>query len=179
MTLGRSYISDIFTTVRAVIKRAPKIPIVIDADGIQMLIECIETFQNSSRPLVITPNAVEMSRLQSQQLQIPEQTLILQKGATDVLLDHTFKKIDSYDEPGSFRRCGGQGDVLSGLTGVFTAWAHMKTPGDLNQIGISVGAASVLTRRCSHLAFEKYKRSMVASNLIEFIQVAFEELFEK
>jgi ATP-dependent NAD(P)H-hydrate dehydratase len=46
---------------------------------------------------------------------------ILQKGPKDLITNGKLTKHVS--EAGALKRCGGQGDILSGLTGTFLAWA--------------------------------------------------------
>lgn len=45
---------------------------------------------------------------------------ILQKGASDRITNGQELLVN--DELGSARRCGGQGDVLSGIVGAYLAW---------------------------------------------------------
>lgn len=75
---------------------------------------------------------------------------------------------------GSGRRCGGQGDLLSGAASTFLAWALMKK----EDPSIACYAASRLTRDCNAKAFAKYKRSMTVTDMIKEIHEVFEEKFE-
>lgn len=45
---------------------------------------------------------------------------VMQKGGSDIISDGTTSLKN--DTRGGLRRCGGQGDLLSGSTGVFLAW---------------------------------------------------------
>ena len=47
---------------------------------------------------------------------------IIQKGISDIITDG--KNILECDEPGTPRRCGGQGDLLAGSLATFLAWSN-------------------------------------------------------
>lgn len=98
------------------------------------------------------------------------------------------------DIPGGLKRCGGQGDILSGAVGAFLAWgkchetgafeADKDTPeaksGKLSVSSIPFLAATggaMLTRATSNIGFGKYGRALVTENLIAEIGGAFEKLF--
>jgi len=68
------------------------------------------------------------------------------------------------------KRCGGLGDILAGLTGLYGFWAHNSE--SLNsEMRTMVGCmlSCIITRRASKDAFDKYKYSLTASDVIEFI----------
>lgn len=46
--------------------------------------------------------------------------VVLQKGARDIISNGTRTEI--VDVEGGLKRCGGQGDILSGAVGTFLAW---------------------------------------------------------
>ena len=124
------------------------VPLVIDADGLRVLMEDQGLIREGH--VVLTPNKAELDRFSAQiassrgdppptttiararyvtsQLDGP---VVVAKGevdiiASDVIFDGAISYIPSYlvcDEPGSPRRCGGQGDVLAGAIAVFLAWA--------------------------------------------------------
>nr|XP_032620846.1 ATP-dependent (S)-NAD(P)H-hydrate dehydratase-like [Chelonoidis abingdonii] len=82
---------------------------------------------------------------------------------------------------GSSRRCGGQGDLLSGSLGVLAHWAFLagpeKTNGQNPFLVAAFGACS-LTRQCNNQAFQKYGRSMTTSDMVSEVGTAFNKLFE-
>lgn len=160
----------------SVLKSIEDIPVVLDADGLFLLTNCWDGWEDflKDRHYIITPNAVEMARIQQCW---PEElhAVYLIKGQEDSILGINGRDEIICDVQGSPRRCGGQGDVLSGIAGIFAAWASFtKDPVMLENAAV---AASGLTRQCSRLAFNKYKRSMVAGNLIEFLGPAFQDIF--
>ena len=85
---------------------------------------------------------------------------------------------------GSLRRCGGQGDVLSGSLATFAAWAAIYRKENntdvLDDVSLNVLAgygACAMTKQAGKLAFAKLGRSFVASDLIPEIRPAFASLF--
>ncbi|XP_072332110.1 ATP-dependent (S)-NAD(P)H-hydrate dehydratase isoform X2 [Scyliorhinus torazame] len=171
------------------------IPIVIDADGLWVLVQEPCLIQGYSKA-ILTPNVVEFARLYKAVLKDPldecdhqgnllqlSQALgnvtIVQKGQKDLISDGTTVLVCS--QQGSGRRCGGQGDLLSGSLGVLTHWAFAageeKTDG-LNPTLVAAFGACALTRQCNHQAFQKYQRSMTTSDMIAEISTAFNKLFD-
>lgn len=115
-------------------------PLIIDADGLYLITLKPELIKTYKGPVILTPNAMEYSRL-CQKLSIKESepakvsetlnVILLKKGATDEIFNGIHQNILQLPEDnitlkcteaGSLRRCGGQGDVLSGCTAVFVAW---------------------------------------------------------
>ncbi|XP_031276629.1 ATP-dependent (S)-NAD(P)H-hydrate dehydratase isoform X2 [Pistacia vera] len=120
--------------------RQSNVPIVIDGDGLFLVTNSLDLV--SSYPLaVLTPNVNEYKRLVQRVLgcevndeDAPEQlqslvkgiggVTILQKGKSDLISDgEIVKSVSIYGSP---RRCGGQGDILSGSVAVFLSWARAK-----------------------------------------------------
>lgn len=199
--LGRD--PHVLKTVASIIEcsKARNIPMVIDADGLFLITESPELVANC-KTTILTPNVVEFQRLYEKVTQesgdkpldtsnvastkLLAQCLgnltILRKGTEDIISDGNTVIMCSTD--GSPRRCGGQGDLLSGSTAVFFNWALQKYNNDsLNEqplLGSGVLAgymACRLIRECSRLAFAENGRSMVASDLIPRIHTAFEDIF--
>lgn len=75
------------------------------------------------------------------------------------------------NEKGSQKRCGGIGDILSGLTGLYSYWGLESGQED----GILQGMmlASLITKRASFLAFEEHYYSLTAPKIIDKIGIAF------
>ncbi|XP_054831084.1 ATP-dependent (S)-NAD(P)H-hydrate dehydratase isoform X2 [Eublepharis macularius] len=171
------------------------IPIVIDADGLWLITQQPSLIQGYARA-ILTPNAMEFSRLYEAMLRDPvdsndhhgcvlrlSQALgnltIVQKGERDLISDGEKVLVCSHE--GSSRRCGGQGDLLSGSLGVLAHWAFLagpeKTNGQNPFLVAAFGACS-LTRQCNNQAFQKFGRSMTASDMVLEIGAAFNKLFE-
>ncbi|KAI9102726.1 Ribokinase-like protein [Phlyctochytrium arcticum] len=127
---------------------------------------------------------------------------ILLKGSVDIVTNGTDRKdcplrsvtsrllrqrftVYVCDAPGSPRRCGGQGDLLSGACATFLAWAlnfaakTTRYQGDTPQSPIlCCYAAALLIRGCSRAAFHVDGRATVTSGMIDHIGPTFKQLFE-
>ncbi|XP_073743527.1 ATP-dependent (S)-NAD(P)H-hydrate dehydratase isoform X4 [Callorhinus ursinus] len=174
--------------------KARDIPVVIDADGLWLIARHPALIQGY-RKAVLTPNHVEFSRLSEAVLREPgngsdreavwrlSQALgnvtVVRKGERDVLSDG--EQVLECAQEGSSRRCGGQGDLLSGALGVLVHWALLAGPEKTNGCSplllAAVGACS-LTRQCSHQAFQKHGRSTTTTDMIAEVGPAFHRLFE-
>ena len=150
------------------IKAHPDIPVVVDADGLHFYKPGI--FKN----VILTPNAHEFKQinpnnLSEQNLAKYLQATILLKGDSDKVI--TESSITTIDERSTLRRCGGQGDILTGILAVFSAW-------NPNNLPIAAINASKLLRRSARLSFEASKgRSQITSDIPNFIGEAFHQLF--
>jgi ATP-dependent NAD(P)H-hydrate dehydratase len=131
---------------------------------------------------------------------------ILQKGESDIIAVNTEsaesgeaheasrispheseqKEVVVVDTPGGMKRCGGQGDILSGGVGAFLAWAKCYETGAFGDKTIPVSrmpilaaaGASMVTRMTSRIAFQKEGRSVVTQDMLKEIGGAFAEVFE-
>jgi ATP-dependent NAD(P)H-hydrate dehydratase len=169
--------------------------LVVDADGLWLLQNEPDLIRGYKKA-ILTPNIVEFGRL-CEKLSIKEEKgsdaavkalakalngpTLLVKGQTDRITDGETLLV--VDEPGGLKRCGGQGDVLSGCTSTFLAWAQSTT--ELGKVKIDEGkipmlaayGASTITRRCSREAFKRQGRAMLAHDLIEEVGKAYTHYF--
>lgn len=178
--------------------RQLKVPIVIDGDGLFLVTNCLELVSGYPSA-VLTPNVNEYKRLVQTVLHCevndedaPEQLLslskgiggvtILRKGKSDLISDgETVKSVSIYGSP---RRCGGQGDILSGSVAVFLSWARQcdaAAKGDLSasemkptMLGCIAGSA--ILRKAASLAFEHKKRSTLTTDIIEYLGTSLEDI---
>ncbi|XP_032467301.1 ATP-dependent (S)-NAD(P)H-hydrate dehydratase isoform X3 [Phocoena sinus] len=145
---------------------------------------------------VLTPNHVEFSRLAEAVLGDPldgrdryrsvqrlSQALgnvtVVQKGEQDVISDGG--QALTCSRQGSGRRCGGQGDLLSGSLGVLAHWALLAGPEKTNgssPLLVAAFGACALTRQCARQAFQKHGRATTATDMIRELGPAFSRLFE-
>ncbi|XP_008438712.1 ATP-dependent (S)-NAD(P)H-hydrate dehydratase [Cucumis melo] len=178
--------------------RQTNIPMVIDGDGLFLITGNLHLVSNY--PLaVLTPNVNEYKRLVENVLlaevdeqDAPNQLLslakriggltILRKGRADLISDgETVKSVSIYGSP---RRCGGQGDILSGSVAVFISWAQRQglvtddnmTSSPKNPTVLGCIAGSALLRRAASLAFENKKRSTLTTDIIEFLWRSLEDI---
>ncbi|XP_004925215.3 ATP-dependent (S)-NAD(P)H-hydrate dehydratase [Bombyx mandarina] len=188
--LGRDWQTfDIIAKLIEVIKQK-KIPIIIDADGLFLITEKPNLIKDFDSPVILTPNKIEFERLSNK---IDVQTMgknvtILKKGPNDELISPFPEFTWSLETGGSGRRCGGQGDLLSGTIATFMHWTlanidKIKIPDISNNkmlaASLSCYAACILVRKCNEKAFKLKGRSMLATDMIEFIHDAFEELYDQ
>ena len=145
---------------------------------------------------VITPNAMEFSRLVKAVLQrdvapcvSPDPRLVedlansmgnitvLHKGAPDLISNG--RVTEECVAGGSPRRCGGQGDVLSGTLATFLHWSTKA--GDCPEPGpeiVAAWGAARLTRGCAEQAYRQSGRSSTTSDMITVIHQEFARLYE-
>ncbi len=116
----------------AVIKNS-KSPILIDADGLNILSENIDILKTAKAPIVLTPHPGEMSRLLSRsvdeiqqnrvsackELSLKTGDVVLLKGCNTVICKGDEVYINPTGNQGMAK--GGSGDVLSGIIGSFLA----------------------------------------------------------
>ena len=73
------------------------------------------------------------------------------------------------------RRCGGQGDVLAGVTGIFALWAARS---NMDLLAASL-AASFVTRQAASFAFAEHGRAMSTSDIIAHLPAAMRALEDR
>ncbi|XP_065336221.1 ATP-dependent (S)-NAD(P)H-hydrate dehydratase isoform X1 [Cloeon dipterum] len=159
-------------------------PLVIDADGLWLATLRPDLIKDYPGPLVLTPNVVEYERLAnavgkgegSIAAALGANTVVLRKGPSDLIEGAKGERVDCTAQ-GSWRRCGGQGDLLSGSIGTFLSWeVYQKLEGP--QTGIRAAyAACKLVREMNRRAFLKNGRSMCATDMLIEVHGAFSEFF--
>ncbi|KAM6180070.1 ATP-dependent (S)-NAD(P)H-hydrate dehydratase isoform 3-T3 [Erethizon dorsatum] len=175
--------------------KAKDIPVVIDADGLWLVAQRPAVILGYQKA-VLTPNHMEFSRLHQAVLSGPVDSTdprgsvlrlsralgnvtVVLKGEHDLISDG--QQVLECSLEGSSRRCGGQGDLLSGSLGVMAYWALLaeteKTDGSRPLLLAALGAC-LLTRQCNRQAFQKHGRSTTTSDMIAEVGAAFRELFE-
>ncbi|XP_043811086.1 ATP-dependent (S)-NAD(P)H-hydrate dehydratase isoform X2 [Manihot esculenta] len=186
--------------VSEIIKQARRlnVPIVVDGDGLFLVTNSIELVSGNSLA-VLTPNVNEYKRLVQKVLncEVNDQdahgqllslskrigdVTILRKGKADLIADgEIVKSVSVY---GSLRRCGGQGDILSGSVAVFLSWARqyiMAAEGNVairptNPTVLGCIAGAALLRKAASLAFENRKRSTLTGDIIEYLGKSLEDI---
>lgn len=149
--------------------------LVVDADGLKLSEEIL---RNPGLTGILTPNAIEFQRLNKTILN--ERFTLLAKGPVERILSYRSQGIfesGGAEFPGSGRRCGGQGDLLSGAIATFYHWATMK---EINEPAVvACQGASLLVRLCNARAVEKRGRGTLAADMIEEITGVFKDYFER
>ena len=154
--LGRDPV--VLRAVALLIARAREsaLPLVVDADGLWLVAQDLGTVRGYAR-CVLTPNAVEFDRLLAaagvaaggddaaavHALSVAlGGVTVVKKGAVDVVSAGA-GAVFLVAEPGSMRRCGGQGDILAGTLGVAVHWAGAGARAGAGD-GADAAAAAVL-----------------------------------
>ncbi|KAJ8502576.1 hypothetical protein ONZ45_g11623 [Pleurotus djamor] len=131
---------------------------------------------------------------------------VLQKGASDIIAVDTtgesasleLSKIEGndsekeqatavieVDNEGGMKRCGGQGDILSGCVGTFLAWGKCYETGAYGDQTIPASrfpllaaiGGSMVTRTASRRAYFKEGRGVVTQDMLSEIGKSFAEVF--
>lgn len=178
--------------------RQLNVPLVIDGDGLFLVTNSLDLV--SGYPFaVLTPNVNEYKRLVQKVLncEVNEEessaellslvkgiggVTVLRKGNSDLICDGD--AVCSVSIFGSPRRCGGQGDILSGSVAVYLSWARQcikLAEGDLgigtmNPALIGCVAGSALLRKAASIAFQNKKRATLTSDIIEFLGMSLEDI---
>ncbi|CAA6656745.1 unnamed protein product [Spirodela intermedia] len=178
--------------------RQSNIPIVVDGDGLFLVTNNLGLIAGYSLA-VLTPNVNEYKRLVEKVLgrnaddqDAAEQLLslsrsvggatILRKGNADLISDgETVSVVSAFGSP---RRCGGQGDILSGSVAVFSSWARQQISEHSERLNFSSSnpmvlgciAGSALLRKAASLAFAENKRATLTTDIIESLGASLEEI---
>ena len=113
------------------------------------------------------------------------------------------KEVVHVDTQGGKKRCGGQGDVLSGSVGTIMAWGKCYEDGAFGSVPsipsfhslilvnrdksipasriplLAAIGGSILTRTASRHAFAKHGRALVTADMIPEIGSSFSEIFDQ
>ncbi|KAG8822981.1 hypothetical protein FS842_000038 [Serendipita sp. 407] len=207
--LGRETHMQAFARLAIQQARERGLYLVLDADALLLVQEDIDIIRGYTKA-VITPNLPEFTNL-CESFGVPSKTAkktqasitlsdalggvtVLQKGETDIIsFSHSTsaggeRETAEVVTKSGLKRCGGQGDLLSGFTGTMLAWSKGYEEGVFNkgnsQIShtrlplLSCVGAAILTRTISRRAFEKHGRATLTSDMIPEISGAFADVFE-
>jgi len=171
--------------------------LVLDGDGLHLLVSRPSLRQacvDAAGPVVLTPNVNEYRRLAAALGCEAEEAegeagpaalsarlgnaVLVRKGAVDVVACGTAPAL-LCDSPGSLRRCGGQGDVLAGVVGLFVAWAAQARRAGERQAPsaqMAAYAACCVARAAAKAAYGAKGRSMLAGDVLAEVGRAAVEL---
>lgn len=180
--LGRE--PNILATVTELVKVCKRLnkPLIFDADGLFLINQDISLIRDYPKT-ILTPNVAEFSRLfgetsiDESMKDLGKDITIIEKGFKDRIYNSTNGAVP-FECPtgGSGRRCGGQGDLMSGAIATFYHWSlDKKHP---NAAFIAAYGGSFLTKKCNEVAFSLNGRSMTTSDMIEQIHKVFDYYFE-
>jgi NAD(P)H-hydrate epimerase len=166
--------------VREVIGQLPGTPVVIDADGLNVLSPWAGEFAGRSAPLVLTPHPVEFARLTGQSLPMPADRekaavafaerfglVLVLKGAGTVVTDGRRVYRNSTGNPGM--ATGGAGDVLTGVIAALIGQGVAAF--DAAVLGVWVHG------RAGDAAAARFGRTaLTAADLLDSLSAAFREM---
>jgi len=159
-------------------------PMVVDADGLNILAKNLKCLKDHKRPLVISPHPGEFSRLTGKSIEeISENRIqmasefameyslcVILKGAPSVIARRSGNVYINYSGNEGMAT-GGSGDVLTGLIGGFLAQGVCHSDAAV--------LATYLHGLAGDIASEAYgTRGMVAGDILEFVPEALIELEE-
>jgi NAD(P)H-hydrate epimerase len=167
--------------VRNLVTAMPEVPVVIDADGLNVLAPFTEGFAGRSGPLVMTPHPGEFSRL----VGVPVAEVIanrellavgfaakagvvlLLKGAHTLVTDGKRLYRNTTGNPGM--ATGGSGDVLTGVIAALIAQG-------LSEFDAAVLGAYVHGRAGDLAAVRLSQTALIATDILDHLPAAFLEL---
>ncbi|XP_037024803.1 ATP-dependent (S)-NAD(P)H-hydrate dehydratase [Bradysia coprophila] len=179
--LGRE--PETLATVAELVKLCRRLnkPLVFDADGLWLISQDKSLIRDYPRA-ILTPNVAEFTRLFGDEVDAKMKDLgrditIVEKGFKDRIYNSTNGAVP-YECPsgGSGRRCGGQGDLMSGAVATFYHWSLDAKHS--NAAFLASYGGGFLTKKCNEYAFALKGRSMTTSDMIEQIHRVFDEFFE-
>lgn len=131
--------------------------------------------------------------------------VVLEKGSTDLIASDTtgeaasleasklgdgnerqrVREVVEVDVEGGLKRCGGQGDVLSGTVGAMLAWGKCYEDGAFGDGSIPASrlpllaavGGSMVTRTSSRMAFQLQGRGLVTQDMLPQLGKSFSEVF--
>jgi NAD(P)H-hydrate epimerase len=154
-------------------------PVVIDADGLNALIDNLQILEDTKADIVLTPHPGEFAKLtgvqpsndiferieSARKFAIEHQTVLVLKGSPTIVAD--ISGVVYVNQTGnSGLATGGSGDVLSGIIGCLLS--QQASPIDAALCGVFIhGLAG------DFATDELGQRSMIASDIIDFLPEAF------
>lgn len=195
--------------------RNENLPIIIDGDALYLLTQNPSIIRDYTRA-ILTPNIAELGRLleavfgsnykQDKKHLSSEELLrelsaklgnvtIIQKGEEDIivnaLVSQTLRCSIKYGSP---RRCGGQGDVLAGVVGLFSHWALMaahdgnipqwssetsssQQENEIRNLMLGAYASCLLLKKSAKSSFKTHRRGSTTPNIIDELPKTFQNMF--
>lgn len=180
--LGQS--DDIREIVEAIVLNS-KVPVIIDADGINVLAKNIDILLKATCPIILTPHPMEMARLCQTNVDIIQAdrvkhardfadafgaTLVL-KGSNTVVASKSRNSVYINSTGNSGLAKGGSGDVLAGIIAALTA-SHLSVD-TASAVGVYIHGL------CADKAADRLSQTgMLPSDVIEELSAVFGEFGE-
>ncbi|MBQ8826400.1 MAG: NAD(P)H-hydrate dehydratase [Oscillospiraceae bacterium] len=164
--------------VKEIIKNAD-CPVILDADGINCIIDCIDIIRSTKNKLIITPHQGELERLykaaafenetadrlaMATAISREYDVIVAAKGVPNYIVGDGKLYVCKAGNPGLSR--GGSGDVLAGITAAFAAMG--LAPSD------AAAAAVFLHGKAADIAADKLsQQGMLPSDVINQLPYVF------
>jgi NAD(P)H-hydrate epimerase len=158
--------------------RNVKIPVVLDADGLNALVDQTDQLPNHGAPMILTPHLGEFARLQGSHIAVVRARreelavqfadkygiVVVLKGHGTIVTDGRRVYQNHTGNPGM--ATGGTGDVLTGV--IAALWGQGMEPFAAAQLGVYLHGLA------GDLAQEEFGQvSLIASDLLSFLPKAF------
>jgi NAD(P)H-hydrate epimerase len=180
--LGRSERAR--TLVRALVADAFEGPLVLDADGLNLIAPRPELCRERRGASVLTPHPGEAARLlgraipadergrmeSARELAVRAGAICVLKGKGTVISDGERVHVNTTGNPGM--ASGGTGDVLAGILGAYLAQAHLGATPDFGPWEAVLAAVHVHGLAGDLAARARGERGLIASDLIEHLPAA-------
>lgn len=156
-------------------------PIILDADGINLVCGRIELLRKAKTDLILTPHPAELARLSgvplkvalsdrlfyAQKLSLELNCTVVSKSAGTLIVAKDNAYLSARGNNGLSR--GGSGDMLAGLIASFAAQGH--SPVDSALIGVTVQGLA-----CEYVSEETSRRGMIPSDIISSLPMLFKKI---
>lgn len=207
--LGRD--EQIMQEVLQLVEEAPSLGddndrcLVLDADGLFLLASenHTERMQKALKGygdnrVVITPNAVELKRIMNalnvdsvEKVSEKLGCITVAKGQNDIIVNSQGERWEN-DVQGSMKRCGGQGDTLTGIIATMFGFSRAVHDFKLETIAeegngenlpwskmamLSCFIGSTATRMASRAAYDKVGRQLQTTDMNNMVGEVFNELY--
>lgn len=173
---GLSTAKDIKKLLKKIIKNT-SVPMVIDADGINVLSENTKILRMAKSPVILTPHIGEFSRLTGYDTEYiiknKEKTamefakkygvILILKSHNTIVTDGNYVYENVLGNPGM--AVGGSGDVLAGLTAAFLAEGN-------SPLASALGGVYFHSLAGDMASFETGEYSLLPSDIIRYISYA-------
>ncbi|PHS63949.1 MAG: bifunctional ADP-dependent NAD(P)H-hydrate dehydratase/NAD(P)H-hydrate epimerase [Flavobacterium sp.] len=169
------------TALRKFIKENKEIPLVLDADALNCISEDKSLLKLLPKNSILTPHPGELKRLigewkndyhkieLTKKFSITNKVIVLIKGANTMIINGTEVYINQNGNPGM--ATAGSGDVLAGMITGLVSQGYDSLEATLFGVYLHGSAGDIAS---SYLGFE----ALIASNIIDNIGNAFQELFK-
>lgn len=155
--------------------------LIIDADGLNTLVDHLDLFKNTKAHIVLTPHLKEFSRLTNltieeineNKIEIAKsfakenRVILLLKGSTTIVTDGTDVYLTKYGTPGM--ATSGSDDILSGILAGLLGYQEFNL--------LTVSAGAIINGLAGEIGTEKHTDiSMIARDTIEGISAAIQRI---